>query len=74
MTTYYANNPSSELYVTCMEQNGGETLLVLGCVAAGLEASLEKVEQANEASNGTLTSWLLVISGAMVFFMQVRYV
>ena len=45
---------------------------VLGCVAAGLEDSLHKVEQANEAANVTLNSWLLVIAGAMVFFMQVR--
>lgn len=44
---------------------------VLGCVAAGLESSLHKVEQANEAANVTLNSWLLVIAGAMVFFMQV---
>lgn len=71
MTTYYADNPSSELYVKCVEQNGGDTMSVLGCVAAGLEASLEKIEQANEASNGTLVSWLFVVAGAMVFFMQV---
>ena len=71
---HYSNAPSSELYITCMEQNGGDTMRVLGCVAAGLENSLHKVKQANEAANVTLHSWLLVIAGAMVFFMQVRCV
>ena len=55
-----------------MDQNGGDTTLVLGCVASGLEASLQNVKDANEAANSSLHSWLLVIAGAMVFFMQVR--
>ena len=57
----------------CFDEHAGDTPAMLQCVAAGLESSLNRVEQANEVSNQTLKSWLLVIAGAMVFFMQAGF-
>lgn len=73
MSNYYSSNAHSELYVECFDEHAGDTSAMLQCVAAGLESSLDRVEQANEASNQTLHSWLLVIAGAMVFFMQAGF-
>mmetsp|Transcript_16116 Transcript_16116/g.30672 ORF Transcript_16116/g.30672 Transcript_16116/m.30672 type:complete len:533 (+) Transcript_16116:247-1845(+) len=73
MSNYYSSTANSELYVVCLDEHAGDTPAMLQCVAAGLESSLNRVEQANEASNQTLKSWLLVIAGAMVFFMQAGF-
>ena len=65
-SSYYSTAADSELYVSCLDDHAGDSSAMLQCVAAGLEASLVRVEQANETANTTLNSWLLVIAGAMV--------
>lgn len=60
--------------MTCLEQHGAEeTSSMLRCVAAGLESSLQAAERANVTATATLTSWLLVVCGALVFFMQAGF-
>lgn len=69
----YSTVSTSQLYLTCVEEHEGVSSAVLQCVAAGLENSLSKVEQNSEAASSNLVSWLLVIGGALVFFMQAGF-
>jgi Amt family ammonium transporter len=69
----YSTTSNSELYVACFDEQGGNTSAMLQCIAGGLELSIQKVQASHDASNTTLTSWLLVIAGAMVFFMQAGF-
>jgi len=51
------------VYQQCVVDNNGETDFVLQCIS-------NMFEHANELHTINLHSWLLVICGALVFFMQ----
>jgi hypothetical protein len=60
---------SSTLFERCAIEHGGdEWSSMLQCVSNGVEESAAKTA-AESAS--TLDEWLLVLAGALVFFMQV---
>ena len=55
----------SSLYETCAyETEGGGSDLLIQCIAEGLEKS-------SAESTSSYLSWLLVLCGALIFFMQV---
>lgn len=61
-----AGAPSSPLFDACFQQHLGATDAVLLCVTSGLE-------QQAAAKRATITSWLLVLCGALVFLMQLGF-
>ena len=53
------------LFERCAVENDGDQALMLQCVSNGLE-------QHSAVNALDMDEWLLVIAGALVFFMQVR--
>ena len=59
---------NSSIFETCMADYSAEEdrLLLLQCVSSSIESGQQETQS-------RMDSYLLVLSGALVFFMQVRY-
>jgi hypothetical protein len=77
----------TSIYNTCSNEHGGDMELVVQCVAAWVETVTSQAVNATTTTQSQsepviplgkyveaaeLNRWLLVLAGAMVFFMQVR--
>jgi hypothetical protein len=56
---------SGTLFERCAVEGDGDQAMMLQCVANAVESS-------SAAASSDLDQWLLVLAGALVFFMQVR--
>jgi hypothetical protein len=56
---------SGTLFERCAVEGDGDQSMMLQCVA-------DAVESSTASASSDLDQWLLVLAGAMVFFMQVR--
>lgn len=56
---------SGTLFERCAVEGDGDQAMMLQCVANAIESS-------SAAASSDLDQWLLVLAGALVFFMQVR--
>jgi Amt family ammonium transporter len=63
---------SSLLYDTCYAANQGSEALTLQCIAATFEERRREIESSH-FNQTTLTNWMLVVCGALVFFMQAGF-
>ena len=59
------------LYETCYQESQGSQALTLQCIAVTFEETRLQLEATH--FNAHMTSWLLVICGALVFFMQAGF-
>eukprot|EP00977_Amphora_coffeiformis_P029801 scaffold42806_cov237-Amphora_coffeaeformis.AAC.5 len=64
-----SNTPS--LYEACYQESQGSEALTLQCIAITFEEKRQELEASH--FNAHMTSWLLVICGALVFFMQAGF-
>jgi Ammonium Transporter Family len=74
-TTCLINTTTMTIYDTCAEANGDNVLLVVQCVANWIETNSTNVDttKRNYVEVNDLTKWLLILTGAMVFFMQAGF-
>jgi Ammonium Transporter Family len=63
------------IYDTCAAANGDNVLLVVQCVANWIETNSTNVDATKKdyVEVNDLTKWLLILTGAMVFFMQAGF-
>lgn len=74
-------NMSSSIYQSCATEYGNEIPLVVQCVADWIESTTLQQQllqnpdfvPANFVSVTALTNWLLVLTGALIFFMQAGF-
>ena len=64
----------SSVYETCSAANGEDVLLVVQCVADWMERSSNATTIDQQFVTVTeLTDWLLLLTGALIFFMQAGF-
>jgi hypothetical protein len=67
------------VYEACTDAHGDDALLIVQCVAEWVEMARNSTGDGNNAiskqyvSIAELTEWLLVLTGALVFFMQAGF-
>lgn len=68
---YTTNNHTPSLYESCYQESKGNEALTLQCIAVTFEEKRQELEASH--FNAHMSSWLLVICGALVFFMQAGF-
>ena len=63
---------SSSVYQACSNAHGGDSSLVMECVVHWMENDLQATIQ-QSVKHDELTDWLLILCGALVFFMQAGF-
>ena len=63
---------SASPYQQCVQslEDGGDTIGAMDCLATEFE---QRLEQENAQLKDEMTSWLLILCGSLVFFMQAGF-
>ena len=69
--TDFNTNGTSSLYEDCLRESRGSDALTLQCIAVTFEEKRKELEATHFSQS--MTSWLLVICGALVFLMQAGF-
>lgn len=64
LTTMASTSGEESLFERCAVENDGDQMLMLQCVTNSFESR-------HQSDLRDLDAWLLVVAGALVFFMQV---
>jgi hypothetical protein len=77
-TTLLNNTTTMTVYDTCTDAHGDDVLQVVKCVAEWVEMARNSTGESSAVNQqyvsvAEMTDWLLVLTGALVFFMQAGF-